>query len=216
MVYAYSENFILPISHDEVVHGKKSLVEKMPGDRWQQMANVRTLLAYMWGHPGKQLLFMGSEWAQSQEWTEAHSLEWWLLEFREHRGVQRAVADLNHIYRNNPALYSQDTSPAGFHWIDANDSTGNIFSFMRFGVDGSAIAVVANFSPVPQMSYRLGLPWPGRWEEILNTDASDYGGSGVGNYGGVNAVSEPYHGQAASTTMAVPPLGTVYLRYTGG
>ena len=216
MVYAYSENFILPISHDEVVHGKGSLIEKMPGDRWQQMANVRTFLAYMWAHPGKQLLFMGSEWAQSQEWTESHSLEWWLLEFSEHRGVQRVVADLNRIYKDNPALYSQDTSPAGFHWIDANDSAGNIFSFVRFGVDGSAVAVISNFSPMPQMTYRIGLPRPGRWEEILNTDAADYGGSGVGNYGGVDAADEPYHGQGASTTISVPPLGTVYLRYVGG
>ena len=213
MVYAYSENYILPISHDEVVYGKGSVVGKMPGDRWQQLANVRTFFAFMWGHPGKQLLFMGSEFAQSSEWNDAESLEWWLLEFGEHRGVQRLVTDLNRVYRNNPALYTQDTSPAGFSWIDANDSTGNIFSFLRFGSDGSVIAVVSNFSPMPQLNYRIGLPRPGRWDEILNTDADVYGGSGVGNYGGIEAFSEGYHGQAASATVAVPPLGTVYLRY---
>jgi 1,4-alpha-glucan branching enzyme len=215
MVYAYSENYILPISHDEVVYGKGSVLGKMPGDRWQQLANVRTFYAFMWGHPGKQLLFMGSEFAQSAEWNDAQSLDWWLLEFAEHRGVQQLVTDLNRVYRANPALYSQDTSPAGFHWIDANDSTGNIFSFLRFGDDGSVIAVISNFSPMPQMSYRVGLPRPGRWDEVLNTDAGDYGGSGVGNFGGVEASAESYHGQAASATVAVPPLGTVYLRYAG-
>ncbi|MEA2195705.1 MAG: 1,4-alpha-glucan branching enzyme, partial [Solirubrobacteraceae bacterium] len=213
MVYAYSENYILPISHDEVVYGKGSVVGKMPGDRWQQLANVRTFFAFMWGHPGKQLLFMGSEFAQSSEWSDSQSLEWWLLDFAEHQGVQRLVTDLNRVYRDNPALYTQDTSPAGFSWIDANDSTGNIFSFLRFGSDGSVIAVVSNFSPMPQMTYRIGLPRPGRWEEILNTDAEVYGGSGVGNFGGVDASGDGYHGQAASATVAVPPLGTVYLRY---
>ncbi len=213
MVYAYSENYILPVSHDEVVYGKGSVVGKMPGDRWQQLANVRTFFAFMWGHPGKQLLFMGSEFAQSSEWSDSQSLEWWLLDFAEHRGVQQLVTDLNRVYRDNPALYTQDTSPAGFSWIDANDSTGNIFSFLRFGSDGSVVAVVSNFSPMPQLEYRIGLPRPGRWEEILNTDADVYGGSGVGNFGGIDAFSDSYHGQAASATLAVPPLGTVYLRY---
>ncbi len=215
MVYAYSENFILPISHDEVVHGKGSMVGKVPGDRWQQLATVRALYGFMWAHPGKQLLFMGSEFGQPSEWTEAHSLEWWLLEYPDHQGVQRAVTDLNRVYRETSALYSQDTSPAGFGWIDANDATGNVFSFVRFGVDGSALACVANFSALPHDSYRIGLPRPGRWDEVVNTDATEYGGSGVGNLGGIDADEVSHHGQPASATVRVPPLGTIWLRYHG-
>ncbi|MCW2530404.1 MAG: glgB [Pseudonocardiales bacterium] len=213
MVYAYTENFILPISHDEVVHGKGSVVGKVPGDRWRQLATVRTLYAFMWAHPGKQLLFMGSEFAQSSEWTEAHSLDWWLLDSADHNGVQQVVRDLNRVYRETPALYSLDTNPAGFHWIDANDAAGNVFSFVRFGSDGSALACIANFSAAPHENYRIGLPRPGRWDEVLNTDADTYGGSGIGNLGGVDATEDPYHGQAASAVVRVPPLGAIYLRY---
>jgi 1,4-alpha-glucan branching enzyme len=214
MMYYYSENFVLPISHDEVVHGKGTLLNKIPGDRWQQMATLRAMYAYMWAHPGKQLLFMGQEFAQGGEWSEARSLDWWLLDAPDHRGMHRLVRDLNHRYQESPALWSQDTDPAGFHWIDANDASGNVYSFLRFGSDGSAIACIANFSSRPHDHYRLGLPYPGRWEEIVNTDAEAYLGSGVGNWGGVDAVAESWHGQPASTTLRVPPLGALWLRYS--
>ncbi|MEP6598131.1 MAG: 1,4-alpha-glucan branching protein GlgB [Actinomycetota bacterium] len=215
MVYSYAENYLLPLSHDEVVHGKGSLLHKIPGDRWQQMATLRTLYAYMWAHPGKQLLFMGQEFAQGAEWSESGSLDWWLLDGPEHRGVQRLVSDLNRVYRETPALWSQDTDPAGFHWIDANDATGNVYSFLRFGSDGSVLACVANFSATPHEQYRLGLPRSGRWDEVVNTDADVYFGSGVGNFGGVDAVDGPVHGQPASVALRVPPLGAVWLRYRG-
>ena len=213
MVYAYSENYILPISHDEVVHGKGSLLGKIPGDRWQELATLRTLYAYMWAHPGKQLLFMGQEFAQGAEWSESRSLDWWLLDGPEHRGVQRLVTDLNRIYRETNALWSQDSDPAGFHWIDANDAMGNVYSFLRIGTDGSIIACVANFSPVPHERYQLGLPKAGRWEEVLNTDAEVYFGSGVGNFGGVDTGDQPWHGQPTSVTLRVPPLGAIWLRW---
>ena len=180
MMYAYSEQFVLPISHDEVVHGKGSLLDKMPGDRWQQLANLRAYLAYMWAHPGKQLLFMGSEFAQSREWSEGRSLDWWLLDYPEHRGVQTCLRDMNRVYREQPALWSQDHDPAGFEWIDANDAQGNVFSWLRWGTDGSVVAVVLNFSPIVRQDYRIGLPMTGRWTEILNTDAEAYGGFGRG------------------------------------
>jgi 1,4-alpha-glucan branching enzyme len=215
MMYAYSENFVMPLSHDEVVHGKGSLLNKIPGDRWQQMATLRTLYAYMWAHPGKQLLFMGQELAQGAEWSEARSLDWWLLDSPDHRGVARLIADLNRTYRETDALWSQDTSPEGFRWIDANDASGNVYSFVRYGVSGeSTIACVANFSSVPHENYRLGLPFAGRWDEVINTDADQYFGSGVGNFGGVTALEEPWHGLPASTTLRVPPLGALWLRYT--
>jgi len=213
MVYAYSENYILPISHDEVVHGKGSLLGKIPGDRWQELATLRTLYAYMWAHPGKQLLFMGQEFAQGAEWSESRSLDWWLLDGPEHRGVQRLVTDLNRIYRETNALWSQDSDPAGFHWIDANDAMGNVYSFLRIGTDGSIIACVANFSPVPHERYQLGLPKAGRWEEVVNTDAEVYFGSGVGNFGGVDTGDQPWHGQPTSVTLRVPPLGAIWLRW---
>jgi 1,4-alpha-glucan branching enzyme len=215
MMYAYTENYILPLSHDEVVHGKGSLLSKVAGDRWQQLATLRALYAFMWAHPGKQLLFMGQEFAQGGEWSEARSLDWWLLDSPEHRGVLRLIADLNRIYRETPALWSQDVDPAGFEWIDANDAAGNVYSFIRRGGSGPELACVANFSPVPQEQYRLGLPRPGRWDEILNTDADVYLGSGVGNFGRVEAVEAAQHGEPASVTLRVPPLGTVWLRYAG-
>ncbi|MDQ2749729.1 MAG: 1,4-alpha-glucan branching protein GlgB [Actinomycetota bacterium] len=213
MMYAYSENFVLPLSHDEVVHGKGSLLNKIPGDRWQQMATLRTLYAYMWAHPGKQLVFMGQEFAQGAEWAEQRSLDWWLLEAPDHRGVARLVTDLNRVYGDTAALWSQDTVPAGFRWIDANDAAGNVYSFLRFGADGSMIACVANFRSVPHEGYRVGLPRAGRWDEVINTDADVYFGSGVGNFGGIEAVDEPWHGQPASATLRIPPLGALWLRY---
>jgi 1,4-alpha-glucan branching enzyme len=212
LMYAYSENFLLPLSHDEVVHGKGSLLRKMPGDRWQQLANLRAFLALTWAHPGKQLLFMGGEFGQESEWAESRELDWWLLEHSDHAGVQRLVADLNRVYRSSPALWSQDAEPAGFEWIDANDAAGNVFSFLRWGSDGSVIACVANFSAMPHERYRLGLPLAGRWAEIVNTDAGDYGGSGVGNLGGIETEDVAWHGRPASVTLRLPPLGTLWLR----
>jgi 1,4-alpha-glucan branching enzyme len=215
MMYAYSEQFVLPISHDEVVHGKGSLVGKMPGDRWQQLANVRSYLAYMWAHPGKQLLFMGQEFAQSAEWNEGKSLDWWLLDHPEHQGVAQCMRDLNHVYRDNEALWSLDHDPAGFQWIDANDAQGNVFSWIRRGADDSVIAVVVNFSPMVHEGYRIGLPHAGSWTELVNTDAQLYGGSGVGNFGGVVADEAPSHGLPASAALRVPPLGALYLKWEG-
>jgi 1,4-alpha-glucan branching enzyme len=211
MMYAYSENFILPISHDEVVHGKGSLLRKMPGDRWQQLANLRALLAYMWAHPGKQLLFMGCEFGQEAEWSEGRSLDWWLLDTPDHRGMQSLVRDLNAAYRDSRAMWSQDADPAGFQWIDANDSVGNVFSFLRWGDDGSVVACVANFAGTPHEQYRVGLPHAGLWRELINTDAELYTGSGVGNWGQVTAEPTSWHGQPASALLRLPPLGTLWL-----
>ncbi len=213
MMYAYAENYVLPISHDEVVHGKGTLLTKVPGDTWQQMATVRALYAYMWAHPGKQLLFMGQEFAQGGEWNEGRSLDWWLLDSPDHRGVSRLVTDLNRIYRESPALWSQDNEPAGFAWIDADDVARNVFSFLRYGADGSVLACVANFAAVPHEQYLLGLPRTGRWDEVVNTDAEVYLGSGVGNFGAITAFAEPSHGQPASGRLRVPPLGALWLRY---
>ena len=212
MMYAYSENYVLPISHDEVVHGKGSLLRKMPGDHWQQLANLRAYLAFMWAHPGKQLMFMGSEFGQESEWAESRSLDWWLTDNPDHRGVQTLVADLNRVYGESPSLWTRDADPTGFQWIDANDASNNVFSFLRHGDDGSALACVANFSAVPHEGYRVGLPYAGRWDEVLNTDAETYSGSGVGNLGAIEAQGTPWHGQPASATLRVPPLGTVWLR----
>src|SRR3954453_7962520 len=211
MMYAYTENFILPVSHDEVVHGKGSLLRKMPGDRWQQLANLRALLAYMWPHPGKQLLFMGSEIAQEAEWAESRSLDWWLEQTPGHSGLQQLVRDLNRLYAAHPQLWELASDPAGFEWIDANDSTHNTFSYLRKDKSGHPLAIVVNFAAVPQDNYRIGLPHSGRWREVLNTDAELYGGSGVGNLGAVVAEDVPWHGRPASAELRVPPLGSVWL-----
>jgi 1,4-alpha-glucan branching enzyme len=211
MTYAYSENFVLPLSHDEVVHGKGSLLRKMPGDRWQQHANLRALLAFMWAHPGKQLIFMGGEFAQESEWAEARSLDWTLLDLPVHAGTHRLVRDLNGAYRATPALYTEDFEPAGFSWIDANDADDNVLSFLRFAPDGSVLACIANFAGVPHYGYRIGLPHTGTWRELINTDAETYGGSGVGNYGAVEAVPEEHHARPASATLNLPPLGVLWL-----
>ncbi|REF35366.1 1,4-alpha-glucan branching protein GlgB [Thermasporomyces composti] len=214
LVYAHSENFVLPLSHDEVVHGKGSLLRKMPGDRWQQLANLRAYLAFMWAHPGKQLLFMGGEFAQDAEWSEAGELEWWLLEHREHQAVQQLVRDLNRIYAEAPELWATDHVAEAFSWIDANDAANNVFSFLRTGPGGETLVCVSNFAAIPHENYRIGLPTAGTWQEILNTDADVYTGSGVGNLGAVEAVWEPYHGRPASATLRLPPLGTLWLRRT--
>jgi 1,4-alpha-glucan branching enzyme len=212
MIYAYTENFLLPLSHDEVVHGKYSLLGKMPGDRWQQLANLRALYAYMWAHPGKKLLFMGGELAQEREWNHDTSLDWHLLEQDGHAGVQRLIRDLNALYRSQPALYEVDFDPAGFHWLDANDVARNILAFLRIAADGErAVACVCNLSPVPREHYRLGLPHGGRWREALNTDSHHYGGSDVGNWGGVEAEPYPWQGQPWSAELTLPPLGVLWL-----
>lgn len=216
MVYAYSEHFVLPISHDEVVHGKGSLVGRMPGDRWQQLANLRAFLAFMWAHPGKKLLFMGSEFAQSGEWASQRSLDWSLLQFSEHAGILRTVSDLNNVYRATPALWQRDDDPGGFEWIDAGDAQGNIFTWIRWDKNGQPLACAANFSPTPHENYRIGLPISGRWIEVLNTDADVYGGSGVGNLGGVEAVEVPWQGRPASAQLVLPPLAAIYLRFDPG
>ncbi len=211
LVYAFDESFILPLSHDEVVHGKRSLLEKMPGDRWQQMANLRALYAYMWAHPGKQLLFMGGEIAQEREWSEQRSLDWHLLEKADHSGVQGLVRDLNHAYRRLPALWEVDGDPAGFTWLEAADADRSVIAFVRHSADdGQQVVCVANLTPVPRDGYRVGLPGPGRWTEALNTDASGYGGSNVGNLGGVDAEPVPWHGQDHSALLTLPPLGVVW------
>jgi 1,4-alpha-glucan branching enzyme len=231
LVYAFSENFILPLSHDEVVHGKGSLVGRMPGDEWRKFAGVRSLLAFMWAHPGKQLLFMGSEFGQVSEWSADNGLDWWVLDFPVHQGVQKLSRDLNGIYRQTPALYELDTSPDGFAWIDSNDALGNTLSFLRYGAppapapapapasasagadraEPSVLACIANFSALPHRDYQIGLPRAGRWREVLNTDAAVYGGSGVGNLGVIEAVSEPWHGKPASAVITLPPLGVLWL-----
>ena len=212
LVYAWSEHYVLPISHDEVVHGKGSLLRKMPGDRWQQLANLRAYLAYMWAHPGKQLLFMGIEMGQESEWAEARELDWWLLDHPEHRGVQSLVRDLNAAYVDTSALWSMDSDPATFQWIDANDAGRNIFSFVRRDNQGADLVCLANFSAVPHHGYRLGLPSSGVWEELLNTDAETYAGSGVGNMGSIEAVEGEWSGQPAHADLVVPPLATVWFR----
>ncbi len=214
LMYAFSENFMLPLSHDEVVHGKGSLLRKMPGDRWQQLATLRAFFAYMWAHPGKQLLFMGGEFGQEAEWAENRELDWWLLENADHAGVKLLVSDLNRIYRETPALWSLDSDPAGFSWIDPNDAAGNVLSFLRWGTDGSVLACIANFAAVPHGDYRVGLPLAGRWEEILNTDAEAYAGSGVGNLGQIGTEEVACHGHPVSASLTLPPLGTIWLRPT--
>jgi 1,4-alpha-glucan branching enzyme len=211
MVYAWNENFILPLSHDEVVHGKGSLLAKMPGDRWQQLANLRALYAYMWAHPGKKLLFMGGEIATPWEWDDAGEVPWQLLEFAEHAGVRDLVRDLNRVYREEPALWEVDFSPEGFRWLEPNDAANNVFAFARLSRDGTRqIVCVANLSPVPREAYRVGLPAPGRWREVLNTDSAFYGGSGVGNMGVVVSEERPWHDQPFSAEVALPPLGVVW------
>ncbi len=213
MMYAYSENFVLPISHDEVVHGKGSLLRKMPGDRWRQLATTRAFLAYMWAHPGKQLLFMGCEFAQEAEWSHTRGLDWELLANPDHKGVRHLVRDLNWLYRETAALWSRDTDPGGFTWLEANDAASNVFAFLRWGEDGSVLACVANFAAIPHEGYRIGLPRPGRWREILNTDAAVYGGSNVGNLGQVFTEEIPWQGQPHSAVLCVPPLGTLWFRH---
>ena len=213
LVYAFSENFMLPISHDEVVHGKGSLVAKMPGDEWQRLANVRAYLAFMWSHPGKQLLFMGQEFGQLSEWSEQRSLDWGILEQPAHAGLQRLVGQLNRTYRENAPLWARDNEPGGFEWLEGGDAAHNAVSFLRWDHDGNPIAVLLNFGGNPVGPYRVGLPFEGVWEEIVNTDATEYGGSGVGNFGTVHATATPHGGRPASAELTLPPLAGLWLRF---
>ncbi|WP_107660071.1 1,4-alpha-glucan branching protein GlgB [Nocardia suismassiliense] len=211
LVYAWSENFVLPISHDEVVHGKGTLWTRMPGDDFAKAAGVRALLAYMWGHPGKQVLFMGQDFGQFREWSHDRGLDWAELDNPLHQGITAAVRDLNTVYRARPALWSQDITPGGYSWIEANDQANNVLAFLRYGSDGSVVACVYNFSGSVHGEYRVGLPFAGQWTEILNTDAADYGGSGIGNLGAVKATDEGWHGRPASATIALAPNSAVWL-----
>jgi 1,4-alpha-glucan branching enzyme len=210
LLYAYHENFVLPLSHDEMVHGKGSLIGKMPGDRWQRFANLRACLAYMWTHPGKKLLFMGAEFAQEREWNHDIGLDWHLLADPAHEGVRRLIRDLNHLYRNTPALYQFDCDPEGFLWIDVANAAESIISYLRRGQEPQDLAVVVcNFTPVPRENYRIGVPRPGRYRERVNTDAAEYGGSGVGNEGEVHTEPLPWNSYCHSICVRLPPLGVL-------
>jgi len=216
LVYAFSENFILPISHDEVVHGKGSMLTKMPGSDWEKFANLRAYYGYMWGHPGKKLLFMGQEFAQATEWNHDAEIDWEAAKAPPHKGVQRLVRDLNTLYRAEPALHRRDCDPTGFQWIEANDAERSVFSWIRHGDEGDApIVVVANMTPIERPDTQLGLPLSGVWEEVLNTDAELYGGSNRGNMGAIEAREAPAMGQPASATLVLPPLTTIMLKYKG-
>ena len=212
LIYAFSENFVLPLSHDEVVHGKGSLLGRMPGDPWQRRANLRALYGYMWAHPGKKLLFMGGELGQEHEWSSEGSLDWHLLERAEHAGIQELVRDLNLRYREEPALWEVDFEPAGFRWLEANDADANVIAFARLAAEGTRTLVcICNFSPVSRPGYRVGLPRGGRWRELLNTDDESYGGGGVGNPGELPAEQKPWHDQPFSAELTLPPLGVLWL-----
>ncbi|MEC9374232.1 MAG: 1,4-alpha-glucan branching enzyme, partial [Planctomycetota bacterium] len=212
-MYAFSENFVLPLSHDEVVHGKGSLIGKMPGDEWRKFANLRLLFSYMYTQPGKKLLFMGGEFGQWREWSHERSLDWHLLEQEPHAGVQRVVRDLNHLYRAEPALHQGDCDPRGFEWIDGSDDENSVLVWMRRGdKPGEEIIIACNFTPIPRDNYRVGVPAPGTWREIFNSNAEIYGGSGHGNLGGVETSPVRHHGRPCSINLTLPPLGAVMLK----
>jgi 1,4-alpha-glucan branching enzyme len=211
--YAFHENFVLPLSHDEVVHGKGSLIGRMPGDPWQQFANLRLLFGYMWSHPGKKLLFMGGEFGQRREWAHESSLEWHVLGADErHEGVQRWVADLNKLLRREAALHARDFTPDGFRWVQRGDWEQSVLSYLREAGDAPPILVVCNFTPVPRHNYRLGVPRGGYWRELLNSDAPAYGGSGLGNYGGAEAIPMPYEQYSHSLSITLPPLAVLFFK----
>ena len=213
-LYQFTENFVMPLSHDEVVHGKGSLLGKMPGDEWQAFANMRLLLANQWMQPGKKLMFMGGDFGQWSEWDHDSSLDWHLTGFPPHEGLQRLVTELNRLYREEPALHELDLEPSGFEWVVADDSENSVLAFLRRGRGASeVVAVLFNFTPVPRHSYRVGLPSGGRWLEVLNTDAEHFGGSGQGNLGEVRSVPVPSHQFLHSAAVTIPPLGAVVLKY---
>jgi len=216
LVYAFTEKFILPLSHDEVVHGKHSLLAKMPGDRWQQFANLRAYYAFMWTHPGKKLLFMGDELAQTAEWNHDGQLDWQALEAPDHAGIQALVRDLNRIYRDEPALHQSDADERGFEWIVGDDAANSVLVFLRRSAYGGAPLLVAvNLTPVPRHGYRVGVPHAGRWAEILDTDRTGYGGGGLGKGDALHTADAPSHGQPQSLDLTVPPLAAIILRYEG-
>ena len=211
LLYAFSENFVLPLSHDEVVHGKGSLLNKMAGDDWQKFANLRAYYAFMWAYPGKKLLFMGQEFAQRAEWAESRSLDWHLNEHDSHRGVQNLVRDLNKAYASVKALHARDNEPEGFEWMNADDHENSVFAWARHDGEGGPIVVcISNLTPVPRDNYQVPFPKGGKWTEIINTDAQVYWGSGIGNMGGVTADAGPFLGKPASARVGLPPLATLY------
>jgi 1,4-alpha-glucan branching enzyme len=213
-MYAFSESFVLPISHDEVVHGKSSLIGKMPGDEWQRFANARCFLAYMYGHPGKKLLFMGQEIGQYEEWNEKRSVRWELLQFPYHQALRSMVTELNRLHHDEPALHEIDNHMRGFEWVDFRDVESSVLSFLRRGrAAGDVILFVCNFTPIVRHDYRLGVPETGVWDELLNTDASIYGGSGVGSGKEVHALPVPAHGRPASIQIVLPPLAVVAYKW---
>jgi 1,4-alpha-glucan branching enzyme len=214
-LYAFTENYMLPLSHDEVVHGKGSLLRRMDGDTWQKFANLRALFAYMYTLPGKKLVFMGGEIAQWDEWNHESSISWELLDQARHDGMRRLVGDLNALYRRSPSLHDTDSDPAGFEWIDANDGEQSTLSFLRKSEAGEKLAIICNFTPVPRQNFRVGVPESGVWEEVLNTDAPLYGGSGQGNLGGVDSTPFPAQGRAQSLVITLPPLAVVVFRWAG-
>ena len=214
LIYAFHENFVLPLSHDEVVYGKGSLVGKMPGDDWQKFANLRALYGYMWGHPGKKLLFMGGEFGQRREWTHEDELEWWVTALPEHAGVQRLLRDLNRVYRREPALHRIDFAAEGFEWLDADNAEASVIAFLRkSSAEDPPVLVVCNFTPMPRQNFLVGVPKRGIWREILNSDAREYGGAGWGNLGGVESVPVSTNGRIESINLTLPPLSTVMLRW---
>jgi 1,4-alpha-glucan branching enzyme len=215
LLYAFTENFILPLSHDEVVYGKRALLSKMPGDRWQRFANLRAYFGFMWAHPGKKLLFMGGEFGQEREWNHDAELDWHLLADDAHAGIQRVVRDLNRLQHQEPALHERDCVPSGFQWVIGDDSSNSIFAFLRFAENQAAVLVVSNMTPVPRMGYRIGVPLRGAWREVFNSDSKFYGGSNVGNSGRVEPGEISSHGQAQSLSLSLPPLATIYLRHDG-
>ncbi|MHA6493118.1 1,4-alpha-glucan branching protein GlgB [Pseudomonas borbori] len=212
LIYAFSENFILPISHDEVVHGKRSLLDKMPGDRWQKFANLRLYLSFMWSHPGKKLLFMGCEFGQWREWNHDTELDWYLLRYGEHQGLQNLLKDLNYLYRNEPALHQLDNKEGGFEWLIGDDKANSVYAWLRSGEDGQPLLVVHNFTPVPREGYRIGVPLQGNWSVALNSDSEHYAGSNYGSCSDLVAGEEVSHGQPYSLALNLPPLGTLILR----
>ncbi|MEP7312686.1 MAG: alpha amylase C-terminal domain-containing protein, partial [Pseudomonadota bacterium] len=217
LLYAFNENFVLPLSHDEVVHGKGALIGKMPGDEWQQFANMRLLFGYMWTHVGKKLLFMGGEFGQRREWQHDESLEWHVLQYPLHAGLQRWVQDLNQFYRGNPALHARDFGPEGFEWIDCNDADASILCYLRKGGEpAQQVLVVCNFTPMLRENYRVGVFSGGAWRECLNSDANLYGGSGVGNFGKVEAAPLAMHGHRFSLNLTLPPLSVLLLTPAAG
>lgn len=215
LVYAWSERFILPISHDEVVHGKHSLIDKMPGDRWQKFANLRAYLTFMWTHPGKKLLFMGCEFGQWREWNHDTELDWHFLNYADHKGVHTLVGDLNRLYRSEKALYEQDCQPQGFQWVIGDDAGNSVYAYLRWSKEGEPLLVVANLTPVPRHGYRVGVPFSGKWAELLNSDAEAYAGSNIGNGGAVMAEEIKSHGQACSLALNLPPLAVVVFKPAG-